>query len=528
MQHIEDKPSDAIVFAKLGDDTWGFEFPRSYDRLMEQLWDLQESNAPDSELKLKLSHMLEITPELFDAASMLAEVYRRKRQPALARSTFETAVAIARKFIPDSFVHGQDRIIWAYLENRPFLRLLHGYAQFVEQSDGIKQAIPLYEEILRYNPNDNQGTRAVLATAYINTDQPQQAVQLASLYPRDIIPDLVMGSVLGMFKLGRTADAKKQLQTNREYQQHVIKELLKPAHVQPITLRDDYVTTGGSDEAYLYWQTQGQAWQDTPGALEFLAAAAPDIRAAVAGAAAPNANDVLAVDIFNDFLAFLSRVDERPIKLTATGNLSLKDLEPLLSQFKTIGSSWQTAVAENCRPRSEEDISVLRMIRVLAQDLHLTRKQHDKLLSTKAGHSFLHLDPVNQYQQMVLVYWKEVNWAYFTAHTQAQSDLAQAIQRQQIHIWTLLAAKGADWIDYADFCQLLRKDLHLEPYLKQYYTSPEVALSSGISVILLHFNLALFGCVELETKPGKHSWSEEVVRFRSTQLGLYLYSVAGA
>jgi hypothetical protein len=102
------------------------------------------------------------------------------------------------------------------------------------------------------------------------------------------------------------------------------------------------------------------------------------------------------------------------------------------------------------------------------------------------------------------------------------------MQRQQIRIWTLLAAKGPDWVDYADFCQSLRDDLRLEPFLKEAYTSPEEALGRGISAILLSFNLELFGCVELETKPGEYSWIQEIVRFRSTKLGLYLYSVGGA
>lgn len=48
--------------------------------------------------------------------------------------------------------------------------MLAGYAMFAEQYEGVEKAIPLYEEILSFNPNDNQGIRAILATAYLKTN----------------------------------------------------------------------------------------------------------------------------------------------------------------------------------------------------------------------------------------------------------------------------------------------------------------------------------------------------------------------
>ncbi len=79
--------------------------------------------------------------------------------------------------------------------------------------------------------------------------------------------------------------------------------------------------------------SQGNLWQTTNGALAFLAEHTKDIQAQIISL---TDEEVLAVDFFHDFLAFFNRLLERPIKRTAAGNLSLKDIEPLLQTLKTV------------------------------------------------------------------------------------------------------------------------------------------------------------------------------------------------
>ena len=515
---FEDQYPQFVRFTKLGQDTWGFEFPKLYNDLTEQLWELEESKVPAEVFEKELYRMIKLVPELFDAVNDLAHMYGKRHEIATTKAIYEQAIKNARKYIPDTFIYGHDRMIWTYMENRPFLRLLAGHAMFVEQYEGTGKAIPFYEEILAFNPNDNQGIRALLATAYLKTNQPEKVVELASHYPGDSMPDLVMGALLGLFKLGRIQEAKKFLQDNKEYQKHVITELLKSSHLKPATLMKDRIRVGGEDEAYYYWKSQGKFWQKTSGALEFLAKQTEDIETQIV---LMTDNDVLAVDFFHDFLTFLTRLKERPIKKTAAGNLSLTDIDALLQQLKTVKPMLQHFKEMKWKLRMEDEIQTLHMINVLADIMRLTHKRGNKVLLTKNGHDFLtKLSPLQQYTQLVPHYWYRVNWPHFSASGWVRENkikLCEVLQKNQATIWQMLLQKDTQWIDFQSFCRSLRERLNLEPFLQEMDSKPEDILSGYVQNILFDNNLLLFGCVEIETK------ESNITRFRSTKVGLALY-----
>ena len=49
------------------------------------------------------------------------------------------------------------------LDNRPYLRCLHGYALCLWRIGGFEDAMEVIEELLWINPSDNQGARYHLA-----------------------------------------------------------------------------------------------------------------------------------------------------------------------------------------------------------------------------------------------------------------------------------------------------------------------------------------------------------------------------
>lgn len=515
---------DTVTFEKMGSDTWGFGYPKLYYDLTEQLWELEESNVSPQEFEKELYRMVKLMPELFDAVNDQAHLYGKRHEVGLAKVLYEQVIKNARKYIPDTFTPGKDRVIWAYMENRPFLRLLAGYAMFVEQYEGTNKAIPLYEEILAFNPNDNQGIRAILATAYVKTNQPEKVIALASHYPTDILPDLIMGAVLSLFKLNKILEARKFLRRNSKYQSHVIKELLKPSHPKPVKLMKDRVTVGGEDEAYYYWQSQGNFWQTTKGVLEFLAEQSKVI---LTQDITITDTDVLAVDFFHDFLTFLALLKQHPIRRTATGNISLKAIDALLEKLKTVQPMRQHTKDMGWRLQREDEIQPLHMIRILADIMQLTRKSRDKLLLTKNGQAFLtNLPPTDQYKQLIQHYWYKANWPYFSALGWVKENkikFCETLQRNQATIWQMLLQKNTEWIEFQSFCESLRKSISLEPFLQESYSEPEDILSRYIDHILFQNNLLLFGCVEVETKQGKYDWEKDIVAFRSTKVGLAMY-----
>jgi tetratricopeptide (TPR) repeat protein len=513
---FENQYPKTVVFEKLSEDTWGFGFPKLYHDLTEQLWDLEESRVSINVFEKELHRLLKLMPELFDAVNDLAQLYGKNNEPGIAKTLYEQAIANARRYIPKAFIKGEDRAIWAYLENRPFLRMLAGYAMLVEQYEGIGKAIPLYEEILSFNPNDNQGIRALLATAYLKINQPEKVIELTSHYPEDGMSETIMGTLLALLMLKNNARAKKFLEQIKEYKTNIIKELLKEFHPRPAAFKEDMIALGSPDEAYYYWQHQGKLWEQIPGAMDFLRKNTKDIQTHIISL---TDKDVLAVDFFHDFLAFLNRLKIRPIKRTATGNMSLKDIEPLLQTLKTVKPVLDHAKKMGWKARTEHEILSLNLIKIITDIMHLTYKKHDKLFLSKNGKAFLDdLSPIDQFSQLFQYYRQRVNWAYYTSFTEKQEALANKLQALQDYIWKMIKEKGDGWIEYKSFCRTLRDEFQLQPLLEASYSNPDDILYRRIDGILFSRILVLFNCVELETKQ-IDKWNTVIIRFRLTKIG---------
>jgi tetratricopeptide (TPR) repeat protein len=521
---FENHYPEQVTLEKISDDTWGFSFPKAYHDLLDHLREVEETQASSRNYEQELSRVLTIMPELFDAASLLTSLHLKKREYKIAKTLYEQALHTARSYIPHTFLPGRDHLIWAYLENRPFLRLLAGYAQFLDQHESTEQAIPLYEELLALNPGDNLGIRALLATAYLRTDQPEKVVSLADRYPGDLLPDLVMGTVLSLFQLGQRTQAKQLLHKNRERLQRIIAELLKPTHLAPATLVKESMRLGGADEAYDYWQSQGTLWQKTAGALAFLQ---EETKTSQTHQFMLTNADVTRIDFFADFLRFLTYLTQRPIKRTATGNISVKAIADLLPTLKTVQPLLTHAQQRGWTLRTEQELHPLHMFNILAALMKLTRKNKDTLVLTKNGQTFLQdLPSVQQYTHLLSYYWQKLNWPYISGVTENRSNLASVLQRNQTRIWQRLLQSGTQWIEYQAFCQWLRDTLPLEPFLHEFYATPEHILERAVEHLLFAENLCLFGCVEVEWTKEAQEWKKHIIRFRSTAVGLAMYQEA--
>jgi len=209
-------------------------------------------------------------PDHLDAIHHLAMVLSETGLPNKARDLWEQTVRIGHKAFPQDFEIEGDLLEWGWLENRPFLRCLHGLALASYKEGETKEALKLFQELLSLNPNDNQGVRAMAIEALFKLGRFEDALEVTKKYPNDIMPETVYGRALALFKLGQRQEATVALQEAIEYLPQVAKELLKTKHRLPRTARPDRVTVGGADEAYYYWEHSGQFWEEGAEALEWL------------------------------------------------------------------------------------------------------------------------------------------------------------------------------------------------------------------------------------------------------------------
>lgn len=228
-------------------------------------------------------------------------------------------------------------------------------------------------------------------------------------------------------------------------------------------------------------------------------------------------DSVESIDFYYDFIAFLRRLHDLPIKRTPAGNISMKNIQPLLKELKTTRERVDEYNKFCWKIRNEQELQTLEQIKILAEVMRLTFKRKGKLYLSKKGLGFLkNLKPIQQYMEMILHYWYCVNWDYFSFGKRIKgSTLNDILQDNQDKIWNFLLCKSTQWIDYKKFCLALRDYFHLEVFFTDSVFDSDKEFLIYVGHTLFRKNLLLFNCVELEEN-----------RFRSTKTGLYLYQKA--
>ncbi|MFO7991100.1 MAG: hypothetical protein R6U61_02260 [Thermoplasmata archaeon] len=255
---------------RVGEDEWMLVEPKEVDDIYEEFemgWTFFDSRKLDEAEKM-LGEVVESAPTHIDALHHLAIIMDRKGRKEKARELWENAVEAGRDALPNEFKSGH-RLDWGFLENRPFLRALHGLATFIfHEDEDIETALEIYEEIISYNPTDNQGIREILVELYLHQDELDKCIELCERYPGDILAGTAYGYPLALFKKGKREKATEELKKAIKSLPKVAKELLKEEHEMPETDRPGYITMGGWDQAYEYWLRYGEYWRK--GELEWL------------------------------------------------------------------------------------------------------------------------------------------------------------------------------------------------------------------------------------------------------------------
>jgi len=101
---------------------------------------------------------------------------------------------------------------WGELETRPYMRARHGLGLLYLEVESYDLAIALFKDLLRRNPNDNQGVRYLVAPAYLLNDDVPGALKefdwYRRHYPRDSPdPHFLLNWGLALFMAGRYEDA---------------------------------------------------------------------------------------------------------------------------------------------------------------------------------------------------------------------------------------------------------------------------------------------------------------------------------
>ncbi|MBW2018015.1 MAG: tetratricopeptide repeat protein [Deltaproteobacteria bacterium] len=212
---------------------------------------------------------LEVSPDCADAYNLLAEETAESLEEALDlyRKGVEAGErALGKKTFKEDVGH-----FWGLLETRPYMRARAGLAQCLWEAGQREEAVEHYWDMLRLNPNDNQGIRYLLMPCLIELGRDEDAEKLFKQYKEDGMAVWVYSRALLDFrKHGDSPAADRSLKEALEENPLVPHYLLGRKKIPRVL--PDYYGFGDENEAVLYARGNRAAWKATPGALEWLAA----------------------------------------------------------------------------------------------------------------------------------------------------------------------------------------------------------------------------------------------------------------
>ena len=240
---------------------WG----NSRKDIFDRYYNAAEMSNPE-EKAIEFEKIIEDDPEFIDAYSSVGFIELDFFNNGNAFHYFSQGYQLGKKLIPKNF-NGQ--IIWGMMENRPFLRTMQGLGLSYLFMREWENASKIFKKMLSYNPNDNQGIRALIIESYLALGKFEDVLKIQKLFPEDAMPDTLYGVVLANYRLDKMDKAEKSLQEAIKYSPNVAKELIKKKHKKVKSEMPNSTIVGGEDEAYDYWDRIGPLWTD-PKLLKFL------------------------------------------------------------------------------------------------------------------------------------------------------------------------------------------------------------------------------------------------------------------
>lgn len=226
----------------------------------------QAVELTDPTRRAGLAHRaLAICPDCADALVLLAEQAPTRKE---ALDLYQRAVAAAERTLGPEFFRHEVGHFWGLMETRPYMRAREGLAHTLWTLGRREEAAAHLQDLLRLNPNDNQGVRYVLADWLIDLDRDDDLGRLLANYKESTAPWAYTNALFAFRQQGDSPEARGRLEAAQKANEHVPAILLGE---EPLPLeRPSYMRRGHEDEAIAYAQGGLSAWRSTPGALAWL------------------------------------------------------------------------------------------------------------------------------------------------------------------------------------------------------------------------------------------------------------------
>jgi tetratricopeptide (TPR) repeat protein len=236
------------------------------DQAQQLIYDAWDSGDPRRQVELA-NEALGISPLCADAYVILAQHAARGSQNEFGfwrRGVEAGQAALGAAF--EDYV-GQ---FWGHLETRPYMRARFGLAAALWARGACDEAIAHAREMLRLNPNDNQGVRYALA-AWLAGSEEEEDDGKPRFYPVSGFIEWEWTAALAAFRRGGDTATSRRLLDSAVRQYPAVVPYLTGAKRLPRIL-PPYETDDPAEEAINYFADHAFAWRNTPGALAWVRA----------------------------------------------------------------------------------------------------------------------------------------------------------------------------------------------------------------------------------------------------------------
>ncbi|MCQ8118503.1 CDC27 family protein [Methylomonas rosea] len=217
-----------------------------------------------------LRKLLLVCPHYIDALHHLSLIFSEDGLELESYLCSREAVRIGLEAIPSNFSWHTGHMNWWELGNRPFMRAYHALGLSLLKNQGPSSAIEIFARLVSVNHNDNLGCRYLLMQCYLDLNEWQSALNLSAQYSSDTGPDIVFSRIIALLQLDQKDDAIDALTGAIKKYPNIAKELGKNKHSEPKSLHPGFITSGGEDQAYDYWQRNRIHWASSTMAYKLL------------------------------------------------------------------------------------------------------------------------------------------------------------------------------------------------------------------------------------------------------------------
>jgi tetratricopeptide (TPR) repeat protein len=235
------------------------------DAAQEIMYQAFEAQSPRRQQELARK-ALEVSANCADAYVLLADY-----APTCADQLelYEKGLAAGERAIGKRAFREYEGHFWGFLETRPYMRAREGLADCLWRMGRREEAIDHCREMLRLNPNDNQGIRYRMLAMLFDLERHDELERLLDEYKDDGSAEWAYARALLAFRReGDSTLARELLMAATKVNAHV------PAYLAGVKRMPreapEYITFGGEDEAIGYAAGFLSVWKDTPGATAWL------------------------------------------------------------------------------------------------------------------------------------------------------------------------------------------------------------------------------------------------------------------